>query len=73
VSVCVPAKWSVHRLSMNFVGSSSLLWTVESSWFVVWRGTVAASNVHDTITLVVGRSHPCSVWTVDWNLVVVGS
>ena len=73
VSVCVPAKWSVHGLGMNFVGSSSLLWPVDSSWFVVWCGTVATSNIHDTITLVVGRSHSCSVWAVDWDLVVVGS
>ena len=71
VSVCVSAKWSVYRLSMNLVGVSSLFWSVESGWFVVWSGTVATCNIHDTITLVVGRSHSCSVGAVDRDLVVV--
>ena len=73
VSVCVSAERSIYRLSMDLVGISSLLHIAESSWFVVWCCTIATSDVHDTITLVVGRPHSCSVWAVDRDLVVVGS
>ena len=73
MGVLVSANWTHRRLSVDSVGCTSLLWTTECGWLVVWCLAITASDVHDTVTLVVGRTHSCSEWTVDWDLVVVGS
>jgi len=72
VSVCV----STDRSSEFMLVDSKLLvllWSFNLTWFVVRSLAIAASNVHDTITLVVSGTQSCSVWTVDRNLMVVGS
>jgi len=69
VSVRISGNWagcwlSVDSVLLVFTGS------LELRWLVVW-GLAITVQVHDSVALVVGRSHSCSVWAVDWNLVVV--
>ena len=72
VGVGVPANWPSNRLSVDFVSSSTFLWSSHGGWLVVFGWAVATANVHNTVALVVGGTHPCSIGAVNWDLVVVG-
>merc|ERR1719362_778213 len=70
--ICISTDWSSEFLLVDSI-LLVLLWSFILGWFVVSRLAIAASNVHNTITLVVSGTQSCSVRAVDWNLIVVGS
>lgn len=71
MNVGVSSNWSICWLCVDgvlfiFFGSCHL------SWLVVWSLSITV-RIHHSVALVVCRSESCSIWAVNWDLVVVGS
>lgn len=49
-----------------------LNWAFNRSWLVVGSAAAVSIDTHLTVTDVIG-AETCSVWTVDWDLIVVDS
>ena len=70
--ICISTDWSSKFLLVDSI-LLVRLWSFILGRFVIRSLAIAASNVHNTITLVVSGTHSCSVRAVDWNLMVVGT